>query len=307
MEVTKLSSVIYEATSTPQQEKTISRTLNLTDPGQLDLVDQLLDNLESEEPAAGSLAFISKNFKNSGATSGAEKKDPLACFSMAIEGSCKRENCTYSHEPSILSAYLSETLSKIIKSPYYKPRSIVSSSTPGQSKPYQKQHNLTGGDVRKQAAHGPDQLTVLNLNFEEPSLAEVLRQSFLNLHPEVGNISAMHRDGAIVLKKTLIQLDKVLFDSGAIHASYISPKLVNRYRNMLESFVRPISGSVTLGDAKTTHSVEEVVTLKLRFIDDDLKEQKGTVELVVFLILSLVFRTLRALSADFLSRWWRKL
>jgi hypothetical protein len=29
VEVTKLSSVIYEATSTPQQEKTISRTLNL--------------------------------------------------------------------------------------------------------------------------------------------------------------------------------------------------------------------------------------------------------------------------------------
>eukprot|EP01036_Dinobryon_divergens_P061864 gene61864-biopygen30776 len=152
VEVTKLSSVIYEATSTPQQEKTISRTLNLTDPSQLDLVDQWLDNLESEEPA-GSLAFISRKIKNSGASTGADKKDPLACFSMAIEGSCKRENCTYSHEPSILSAYLSETLSKIMKSPYYKPRSIVSSSTPGQSKPYQRQHNLTEGEVRKQAVH----------------------------------------------------------------------------------------------------------------------------------------------------------
>ncbi len=107
----------------PQQEKTISRTLNLADPDQLDLVDQLLDNLESEEPA-GSLAFISRNFKGPVGTSGAEKKDPLACFSMAIEGSCKRENCSYSHEPSTLSLYLSETLSKIMKSPYYKPRGI---------------------------------------------------------------------------------------------------------------------------------------------------------------------------------------
>jgi hypothetical protein len=88
----------------------------------------------------------------------------------------------------------------------------------------------------------------------------------------VGNITAMHRDGAIVLKKTLIQLDKVLFDSGAIHASYISPRLVNRYRRMLEPFVRPISGSVTLGDAKTTHLVEEVVTLRLSFIDDNLED-----------------------------------
>ena len=68
------------------------------------------------------------------------------------------------------------------------------------------QHNLlTEGDVRKQAVHSLDQLTVLNLIniFKKPSVAEVLRQSFLNLHTEVGNISAMHRDGAIVLKKTL--------------------------------------------------------------------------------------------------------
>ena len=94
--------------------------------------------------------------------------------------------------------------------------------------------------------------------------------------------SAMHRDGAIVLKKTLLQLDKILFDSGAIHASYIDPKLVAKYRKMLEPFIRPITGSVTLGDAKTTHSVSEVVTLKLSFVDDDLEEHRGTVELVVF-------------------------
>ncbi len=41
---------------------------------------------------------------------------------------------------------------------------------------------------------------------------------------------------------------------------------------MLEPFVRPISGSVTLGDAKTTHLVEEVVTLRLSFIDDNLED-----------------------------------
>ena len=52
---------------------------------------------------------------------------------------------------------------------------------------------------------------------------------------------------------------------------------------MLEPFIRPINGSVTLGDAKTTHSVSEVVTLlKLSFVDDDLEEHRGTVELVVF-------------------------
>jgi hypothetical protein len=51
---------------------------------------------------------------------------------------------------------------------------------------------------------------------------------------------------------------------------------------MFEPFIRPIQGSVTLGDARTTHSVSEVVTLKLSFVDDDLQEHRRTVELVVF-------------------------
>jgi hypothetical protein len=52
---------------------------------------------------------------------------------------------------------------------------------------------------------------------------------------------------------------------------------------MFEPFILPIKeGSVTLGDAKTTHSVLEVVTLKLSFVDDDLQEHhRGTVKLVV--------------------------
>ena len=118
-------------------------------------------------------------------------------------------------------------------------------------------------------------------------MAEVQRQTFLNLHPEAINISVMHRDGAIiVLRKTLLQLDKILCESGAIlHASYIDPKLVARYRKMFEPFILPIKGSVTLVDANTTHSVLEVVTLKLSFGDDDLQEHRGTVELVVIDIL----------------------
>jgi hypothetical protein len=103
-----------------------------------------------------------------------------------------------------------------MKSPFYKPRGAVGSSS--QPKPYQKQHALTDSVVHKEGS-ASDQLTVLNLNFKEPSMAEILRQTFLNLHPEAANISAMHRDGAIVMKKTLLQLDKIFFDSGAIHAS----------------------------------------------------------------------------------------
>ena len=95
VEIIKLSSVIYDSQPS-YQEKTVSRTMAMSDPTQLQLVDQLLDNLESEEPA-DTLAFIAKYTKAPMLGQG-EKKDLLACFSMAIEGSCERENCTYSHD-----------------------------------------------------------------------------------------------------------------------------------------------------------------------------------------------------------------
>jgi hypothetical protein len=140
VEITKLSSVIYDSTPNHQQEKTNSRTLALSDPTYLQLLDQLLNNLESEEPA-DSLAFIARRDpKRPGAAHG-DKKEPLACFSMVIEGSCKRESCTYSHDPSILSVYLQETLSKIMKSPFYKPRGTAVGSR-SQQKPFQKLHAL---------------------------------------------------------------------------------------------------------------------------------------------------------------------
>ena len=106
-----------------------------------------------------------------------DKKDPLACFSMAIEGSCKRDNCTYSHDPSVLGVYLQE----IMKSPFYKPRGAVGSSS--LPKPFQKQHALSDSVAQREGALS-DQLTILNLNFKEPSMAVILRQTFLNLHSE---------------------------------------------------------------------------------------------------------------------------
>ena len=63
VEITKLSSVIYDSQPNYQQEKTVSRTLASTDPTQLQLIEQLLDNLESGDPT-DSLPFISKNAKS---------------------------------------------------------------------------------------------------------------------------------------------------------------------------------------------------------------------------------------------------
>ena len=79
-----------------------------------------------------------------------------------------------------------------------------------------------------------------------------------------------------------MHLSKVMFDSGSLHASYIDPKIVSRYRKWLKSKITAIRGSVTLGDSRITHEVSEAVDVKLEFRDDNGSLHTGMVNLVVF-------------------------
>ena len=55
-----------------------------------------------------------------------------------------------------------------------------------------------------------------------------------------------------------------------------------KYRQYLQPYLRKIKGRVTLGDASTTHNVNEAVLLTLRFVDDEGREHRGEVNLVSF-------------------------
>ena len=104
------------------------------------------------------------------------------------------------------------------------------------------------------------------------------------IQSEVGLLaSPMHREGVLLLADSRVHLTKVIFDSGALHASYvIDPKVVARYRKVLKSKITPIRGSVTLEDSKTTHQVSEAVEVDLEFKDNNGKLHTGRVNLVVF-------------------------
>ena len=60
---------------------------------------------------------------------------------------------------------------------------------------------------------------------------------------------------------------KVLFDSGALHSSYMSKKFVNENRVQLKKFIYPVDSSVRLGDSHTTCMIEEVVIILILFDD----------------------------------------
>ena len=61
-------------------------------------------------------------------------------------------------------------------------------------------------------------------------------------YPEVESVVASVCTGSIVVSGSRrIRLPRVLFDTGALHGSYISRELVDRYRDSMESMIRKIN------------------------------------------------------------------
>ena len=138
----------------------------------------------SQDEPAGQLAFISNGNKGFKPTLGANSpRPPAACFAMAIEGKCTREKCTYSHDRSILQAYLEELKVKIVKSPYHAPVHSTSTPTGSPGKSFQKQSSIAVNDNERHLAEPARH--VINLNYSDSSVAEVVQNEFLHSYPEV--------------------------------------------------------------------------------------------------------------------------
>ena len=133
-----------------------------------------------------------------------------------------------------------EPKAKITRSPFYRP----AGSTSVLQRPLQRQSVLNQPMQPAPVYSEGASPIVLNLNYSDPNMAELYRDGFLHSYPEVHSMSAMHREGSVLMPdaKHTIHLSKCLFDSGALHASYISPKLVNKYRKELLPYIKPING-----------------------------------------------------------------
>lgn len=90
------------------------------------------------------------------------------------------------------------------------------------------------------------------------------------------------RSGSIVCGSRRVVVDKVLFDSGALHSSYVSVDLVNKYREEWSHRIRNVEGFVKLADQETVTKVNERITLDLEFIDENGGIYSAPVDMCVF-------------------------
>ena len=97
----------------------------------------------------------------------------------------------------------------------------------------------------------------------------VLIASLLKLcYPEMESVVASVCSGSIVINDSRkIRLPRVLFDTGALHGSYISRELIDRFRVSMGSRIRKVDGEVVLGDNNTRIRVKERITLPIEFVD----------------------------------------
>ena len=98
---------------------------------------------------------------------------------------------------------------------------------------------------------------------------ELFVSSLLKLkYPELQANVASVCTGTIIVNTTgRLKLPNVLFDTGALHGSYISKDLVDKYRKNMKSRIRNVSGEVVLGDSSTKVKVNERINLPVEFVD----------------------------------------
>ena len=94
-------------------------------------------------------------------------------------------------------------------------------------------------------------------------------------------LDAVYRDGVIKASGDDIYVPTILFDTGALHANYISASFVEKYSSALLALIRPYRCITTLGDNKTKVVIDKKVVADISFIDQTMCEHTANISMCV--------------------------
>jgi hypothetical protein len=181
------------------------------------------------------------------AMQGTPHQDPLVCFTKLLKGSCAKVGCKFSHREDLVAktreAYIRMMQERQKEQPSAQKHAVLQRPHAG------KISNIA---LREERAIDLDQRS------EELFLANMPAQFY---------VRSVHRDGLIQLDTGTLGVSRVLFDTGAITASYISESYVNAHRAQLEPYLQPTRGKVRLAADNHTVAVSEAALLEVTFCD----------------------------------------
>ena len=107
-----------------------------------------------------------------------------------------------------------------------------------------------------------------------------MQSSLFSILPEAAMLQSVYRNGSVVTSEKIIAVEKVLFDTGALQASYVSRSFVEKFRKYIRLI--PASGIICMADNKTKVKVENLADLDVEFEHDDGNIFRATIQFVVF-------------------------
>ena len=206
-----------------------------------------------------------------------DAKPPGGCLTLLNTGECTKQGCKYFHEPE---SRMRETwdyyMVKLLSSRFRRPKEKLLELYPeGKVSRILARPAVNQGSADTDEVDGVDDPL-----YEDANMAHmVLMASF----PEAEYVTSIHREGSIVVEDDgAIPVRKALFDSGALHGSYISKELVDEHRCKLSPFIQKVHGTVKLGDNITTINVDEVLVTVVDFQLDSGEHIRRRIKLVVW-------------------------
>jgi len=207
-----------------------------------------------------------------------EVKPPGGCLTLLNTGECTKQGCKYFHEPD---SKMRETwdyyMIKLLSSRFRRPKDKVLELYP--------EGRVSRILARPATNHGPAADTEEGDDADDPLYedANMAHMVLMASFPDAEYVSSIHREGAIVLdEEHEIPIKKALFDSGALHGSYISKELVDEHRCKLSPCIQKVNGTVKLGDNTTTINVDEVLIAVVNFQLDSGEHIRRRIKLVVW-------------------------
>jgi hypothetical protein len=171
---------------------------------------------------------------------------PNGCFQLLFMNECKRDSkCTYSHEPSVLRATHAFYTKALDSSKYKSQVSIL-------PRPSSNLHHVNH---------------IRSVCLLDTTLDNVIENTYLASFPGGSLVKSVIKTGTIAGVSTTLDVKSILFDTGALHASYISGAYLKSHRDQLTPTISPFNAMARLADGKTIVSITEICHIELSIPD----------------------------------------
>lgn len=187
-----------------------------------------------------------------------EKSKLNACFNKLFRGVCGNAKCTFAHDRPTLEAAHAE-FSELLRKSEFAKKTV---------------HNMNNKSPELQNEE------LMNM-IHDPRFLE---DQLLYALPEAVVFPAVNIAGLVEFNQgdtTTLEASEILFDSGALHSSYISDEFLNENLEFLEEDIKPHFGRTLMAN-KSAVNIDKKVNLKIKF-----KDSKGDLHVLTseFLVL----------------------